>query len=111
MLRGRVLQVRIDASVVALPAASVQRVWRLQPTDWSGVDAHGGPLRLAATARGPVVVVAAPVLLGTEAVSPHPAWAVVLAGDAEPLLAFAVCDVLGLEYADDAAPAGRLSAR
>ncbi len=99
MSQQRVLRVRIDRTVLALPAASVLRIGRLDRPDWSGLDARGGPLLLASTDHGPVVALSAPTLLATQAVSPRPAWAVVLAGSGTALLAVAVCEVLGLAEA------------
>ena len=108
MNRSRVLRVRIDAAIVELPVASVRRISRIGRADWVGLDAHGGQLQVAATDHGPVIVVAAPALLEIDAVSPHPAWAVVLS-EGGPLLAVAVCEVLGLAFSGEslAAPAKR----
>lgn len=96
MTACRVLRVRIDRTVVALPAALVRRVGRLDRPAWAGLDGHGAPLFLAATEHGPLVAVAASSAWAVAAPSPRPAWAVVMAGATEPLLAVAVCDVLGL---------------
>jgi hypothetical protein len=92
-----VLDVRIDRSVVRLSAALACRVARLDRVTWRGQDAAGHALCLATGDDGPLVALAAPALLVTDAVSPAPAWAVVLANDAvAPQLAVMVCEVLGL---------------
>ena len=96
MTAGRVLRVRIDSTVVALPAALVRRVGRLDRPTWAGLDGHGAPLFLTATEHGPLLAVAASSAWAVADVSRQPAWAVVIAGPGEPLLAVAVCDVLGL---------------
>lgn len=92
----RLLRVRIDRTLLDLPVAAVARIGRLDAGGWAGSDADGGPLVLSTSDHGPLVAVAARLLLDTEAVSPRPAWGVVLAGEDEPLLAAAVCDVIGL---------------
>jgi hypothetical protein len=96
MTTCRVLRVRIDTTVLALPAALVRRIGRLDRPAWAGLDGRGAPLFLAATEQGPLVAVAASSVWDVAALSPRPAWAVVIAGPGEPLLAVAVCDVLGL---------------
>ena len=96
MTACRVLRVRIDNTVVALPAALVRRIGRLDRPSWAGLDAHGAPLFLSATEQGPLLAVAASSAWAVADVSRQPAWAVVIAGPGEPLLAVAVCDVLGL---------------
>jgi|GEM_PF-1882210 len=99
---ARLLRVRIDRTLLDLPVASVARIGRLDGSGWSGSDAEGGPLLLSGSDHGPLVAVAANLLLKTAAVSPQPAWGVVLAGEDEPLLAAAVCDVIGLVAPADA---------
>ena len=100
MTACRVLRVRIDTTVVALPAALVRRVGRLDHPAWAGLDGHGAPLFLVATEHGSLVAVAASSAWAVAAPSPRPAWAVVMVGATEPLLAVAVCDVLGLGEGD-----------
>jgi len=102
----RVLRVRIDQTLLDLPAASVVRIGRLARAGWSGLDAQGGALQLVATDHGPMIALSAPLLLQTDAVSPQPSWGVVLTDGAEPLLAVAVCEVLGLMSADAASSSG-----
>jgi hypothetical protein len=53
-----------------------------------------------------MIALSAPLLLKTDAVSPQPHWGVVLTDGAEPLLAVAVCEVLGLMSADAASSDG-----
>lgn len=91
-----VVRVRIGSHVLALPAAKVARVGRIDQAGWAGRDADGGPLWLANTAYGPVIAISASRLLHTELDSASPAWAVVLQSAGRPLLGAAVCDVLGL---------------
>ncbi len=106
MASQRVLRVRIGQALLDLPAASVVRIGRLARAGWSGLDAQGGALQLVATDHGPMIALSAPLLLQTDAVSPQPIWGVVLTDGAEPLLAVAVCEVLGLMSADAASSGG-----
>jgi hypothetical protein len=106
----RVLRVRVDTTVLALPAHAVVAIGRLDQPSWSGVDAQQAPLHLARGPSGPMVALAAPLLLDTTAVSQRPAWAVQLAtangaagGPMAAGLAVAVCEVLGLQ-AGEATP-------
>lgn len=91
-----VVRVRIGSRVLALPAAKVARVGRIDRAGWVGRDADGGPLWLAATDHGPVIAISASRLINTDLDSAAPAWAVVLQSAGQPLLGAAVCDVLGL---------------
>ena len=97
MAGQRVLRVRAQAGVVDARHARA---------GWSGLDAQGGALQLVATDHGPMIALSAPLLLKTDAVSPQPSWGVVLTDGAEPLLAVAVCEVLGLMSADAASSGG-----
>ncbi|MDH4392133.1 MAG: hypothetical protein QE285_12025 [Aquabacterium sp.] len=99
-----VLRVRIDTTVLALPASAVVAIARLDQPGWSGVDVHQAPLHLVRGPSGPLLALAAPLLLCTTATSQRPAWAVELAtadgAAASPMaagLAVAVCEVLGLQ--------------
>ncbi len=98
-----VLRVRIDTTVLALPASAVVAIGRLDQPGWSGVDAQQAPLHLVRGPSGPLLALAAPRLLDTTATSPRPAWAVQLAtadGAADAMaagVAVAVCEVLGLQ--------------
>lgn len=91
----RSLRVRIGADFLDLPLAAVARVGLLDRVSWSGFDALGGPLLLAQTDHGPVAVLSAAAFLHGASPSPEPAWAVVPDGHEQPVLAFAVCEVLG----------------
>ena len=91
-----VVRVRIGSRVLALPAAKVARVGRIDRAAWVGRDADGGPLWLAATDHGPVIAISASRLIDTDHDSAGPTWAVVLQSAGRPLLGAAVCDVLGL---------------
>ncbi len=102
MALQRVLRVRIGAALLDLPAQSVVRIGRLDRPGWRGLDAQGGPLALSSSDHGPLIALSAPLLLKTDAISPSPAWGVVLTDGAEPLLAVAVCEVLGLMSTDSA---------
>lgn len=90
------LRVRIADHWFDIPLASVTRVGRLDKPSWSGSDAGGGPLSLAQTDAGPVVVLSASHFLRTAVTSPEPAWAIVVAGHRQPVLSFAVCQMAGL---------------
>ena len=96
MTACQILRVRIGDTVLALPAALVRRVGRLDRPAWAGQDGRGAPLFLASTEQGPLLAVAASSVWALPEASRQPAWAVVVAGPGEPLLAVAVCDVLGL---------------
>lgn len=91
----RSLRVRIGADFLDLPLAAVARVGLLDRVSWSGFDALGGPLLLAQTDHGPVTVLSAAAFFQGALPSPEPAWAVVPGGHEQPVLAFAVCEVLG----------------
>ena len=105
----RCLRVRIGTEVLDLPLSSVARVAVLDRVSWSGWDATGAPLMLAQTDREPVVVVSAQVFFNHLAMSPNPAWAIVLAEPQPPVLALGVCAVEGFvvsdAYAEVALPA------
>ena len=98
----RVLRVRIGATLLDLPAQSVARIGRLDRPGWRGLDAQGGALAIASSDHGPLIALSAPSLLKTDAVSPSPAWGVVLTDGFDPMLAVAVCEVLGLMSVDSA---------
>ena len=100
MTACQVLRVRIGDTVLALPAALVRRVGRLDHPSWVGQDGRGAPLFLASTEHGPLLAVAAPSAWAVPEASRQPAWAVVVASPGEPLLAVAVCDVLGLAHGE-----------
>jgi hypothetical protein len=91
----RCLQVRIADDLFDVPLACVARVGLLDKVSWSGSDADGGPLVLAQTDHGPMVVLSASAFLKSAVASPEPAWAIVAAGHQQPVLAYAVCQVLG----------------
>lgn len=99
-----VLRVRVDTTVLSLPARAVAAIARLDQPGWSGVDVQQAPLHLVLGPSAPLLVMAAPLLLDTTATSQRPAWAVQLAtvagagdGPMAAGLAVGVCEVLGLQ--------------